>query len=60
MNLGPPGRADLEIGAPIWIRDRLEALSYVISVHPPSLRFRLHLISARQVGAAGQRSKIFP
>jgi hypothetical protein len=24
----PFGRADLEIGAPIWIRDRLEALSY--------------------------------
>jgi len=31
MNLRPSGRADLEIGAPIWIRDRLEALSYAIS-----------------------------
>jgi hypothetical protein len=31
----PFGRAGLEIGAPlIWIRDRLEALSYINSVHP--------------------------
>jgi hypothetical protein len=31
MNLRLSGRADLEIGAPIWVRDRLEALSYAIS-----------------------------
>jgi hypothetical protein len=32
MNLRPSSRADLEIGAPIWIRDRLEALSH-FSIH---------------------------
>jgi len=32
MNSSPSGRADLEIGAPIWIRDRLEALSYFSGV----------------------------
>ena len=30
MNPRSSGRADLEIGAPIWIGDRLEALSYGI------------------------------
>jgi hypothetical protein len=36
MNLRSSGRADLEISAPIWVRDRLEALSYVISVNQRS------------------------
>jgi hypothetical protein len=28
MNLRPAGRADLEIGAPIWVRNRLEASAF--------------------------------
>ena len=34
INPRPSGRADLEIGAPIWVRDRLESLSYAIIVNP--------------------------
>jgi hypothetical protein len=33
INPRPLAHADLEIGAPIWVRDRLEAMSYIISVH---------------------------
>jgi hypothetical protein len=47
MNPRPPCRADLEIGAPIWIRDRLDALSYVISVHQRFNSWRLSPLSNR-------------
>jgi len=40
---GSAGQADFEIGAPIWIRDRLEALFYVISGHQ-RLRYLMNLV----------------